>query len=431
MIFFMVFLLVLSIFNYFLFRIIRENILSTYEQSVSVEVESIALSMGNNPNEVPLTKNGQPIQIWFNSISRSQKTYQRIDFPKAYEELFLLIQDEGYSTNSPTPIILNIDEFTFAISTRETIQGTSGSVSLVLAKNNALVYAQIRTIGGWMVFANLGAAVISLILALFVSRFTLKPIQALINKAKSIKASEEMERLPVSTANDELTELSTTINQMIERIESAIKTQNQFFSSAAHELRTPLANMLAELELRISQKQRSTDRSLLESQREEVVRLKYVVQDFLLMSQLKSDTLSLHIAPLRIDDLLYDVLEKMNHSIKAAAFHLNLFIEPHMEHLQVSADKIKMESIIVNLLQNSLKYGNTSEPIKIELNTTKSVLSVSFENKIDIQKQIQSGNGLGLWICGQLSEKQGFSFIYKTENGYFKTVLSIPINAHN
>ena len=121
----------------------------------------------------------------------------------------------------------------------------------------------------------------------------------------------------------------------------------------------------------------------------------------------------------------------MNHSIKAAAFHLNLFIEPHMEHLQVSADKIKMESIIVNLLQNSLKYGNTSEPIKIELNTTKSVLSASFENKIDLQKQIQSGNGLGLWICGQLSEKQGFSFIYKTENGYFKTVLSIPINAHN
>lgn len=427
----MVFLLVLSVFNYFLFRTIRSNILETYEQSVSIEVESIAFSMREDLTEIPLTKGDQPIQVWFNSLSGSQKTYERIDFPEDYSEFFLLIQDEGYSTIGTAPTIIEIDDYTLAIATNEVLQQTSGTVSLVLAKSNLIVYAQIKTIGQWMIVANLGAAVLSLILALFVSRFTLKPIQALIDKAKSIKASEEMERLPVSPANDELTELSNTINQMIERIESSIKTQNQFFTSAAHELRTPLANMLAELELRLSQEQASGDKALLESQREEVVRLKYVVQDFLLMSQLKSDTLNLHLRPFRLDDLLYDVLEKMGHSIEASTFDVNIFIDTQTERLTMVGDSIKMESILVNLIQNALKYGDNTESIKIKIEVIKNDIIASFENKIDIQRQIQSGNKLGLWICGQLSEKQGFSFTWNSSGTHFIAQLDIPINAHS
>lgn len=427
----MVFLLVLSVFNYFLFLTIRSNIIDTYEQSVAVEVESIALSLGEEPTEIPLTKGDQPIQVWFNSLSGSQKTYERIDFPKDYSEFFLLIQDEGYSAMGSVPTIIEIDDYTLGISTKEILQQTSGTVSLVLAKSNLTIYAQIKTIGQWMIAANLGAAIISLILSLFVSRFTLKPIQALINKAQSIKASEEMERLPVSPANDELTELSTTINQMIERIESSIKTQNQFFTSAAHELRTPLANMLAELELRLSQHNASGDKDLIKSQKEEVIRLKYVVQDFLLMSQLKSDTLSLHITPFRLDDLLYDVLEKMGHSIKTSSFDINIFMDTQTERLTIIGDKIKMESILVNSIQNSLKYGDSSERIKMKVEVLNAEIKVSIGNKIDHQKQIQSGNKLGLWICGQLAEKQGFKFSWSSSGVHFNTQLEIPISAHN
>lgn len=427
----MVFLLVLSVFNYFLFTTIRSNILSTYEQSVAIEVESIALTLGEDPTQIPLTKTDQPIQVWFNSLSGSQKTYERIDFPKDYSEFFLLIQDEGYSAIGSAPMIIEIDDFTLGIATKEILRQASGTVSLVLAKSNLIVYAQIKTIGQWMIAANLGAAFLSLILALFVSRFTLKPIQALIDKAKSIKASEEMERLPVSPANDELTELSNTINQMIERIESSIKTQNQFFTSAAHELRTPLANMLAELELRLSQKQASEDKVLLESQREEVVRLKYVVQDFLLMSQLKSDTLNLHLRPFRLDDLLYDVLEKMGHSIKASAFDVNIFIDRQTDQLTMVGDSIKMESILVNLIQNALKYGDNTESIKIKVQLVKNIIITSVENKVDVQRQVLSGNKLGLWICGQLAEKQGFNFTWNSSESHFSAQLDIPISAHS
>lgn len=431
MIFFMVFLLVLSVFNYFLFSTIRSNIINTYEQGVAIEVESIALSLGEDPTEIPLTKIDQPIQVWFNSLTGSQKTYERIDFPKDLSEFFLLIQDEGYANTSSAPTIIEIDDYTLGIATKEVLRQTSGTISLVLAKSNLGVYAQIKTIGQWMIAANLGAAIISLVLALFVSRFTLRPIQALIDKAKSIKASEEMERLPVSPANDELTELSNTINLMIERIETSIKTQNQFFTSAAHELRTPLANMLAELELRLSQHRASGDKALLESQKEEVIRLKYVVQDFLLMSQLKSDTLSLHIKPFRLDDLLYDVLEKMGHSIKTSAFEVNIFIDIQTDRLTINGDKIKMESILVNLIQNALKYGDAEEPIKIKVEVLSNSLITSIGNKVDLQKQIQSGNKLGLWICGQLAEKQGFTFTWSSSADRFNAQLEIAINAHN
>ncbi len=431
MIFFMVFLLVFSVFNILLFRNIRSGLIEAFEKSVQVEAESIARPLLENPTEIPLTKEDQPIQVWFNSLMDIQKIYERIDFPKEYSEFFSAMQNEGFSNSESNSTILELDNFTFCIFNQETALSQAAMVSLVLAKDNTATYSQIQKIAQWMILANFVAAVLAMLAALSVSRFTLKPIQELILKAQSIKASEEMERLPVSKANDELTQLSQTINQMIERIESSIKSQNQFFTSAAHELRTPLANMLAELELKISENSTNQDKSLLLSQREEVVRLKYVVQDFLLMSQLKSDTIRFQKVPFRIDDLLYDILEKMNHSVKASGFEINVNIDSTAKDIDAVGDIIKMESILVNLLQNALKYGDRDESIKIRLQKDKSSNIIQFVNKIDFVKQNQSGNQLGLWICGQLSEKQGFVFSYQADNTHFHSTLEIPFNGHS
>jgi signal transduction histidine kinase len=424
--FFGVFLLVISVSNYFLFNRVRSSIIDTYHQGIKVEAESIAQSLAESPTEVPITKEDQPIQIWFKSGFESQKFYERTDFPDAYSDLFSVLQDEAYVPEMESSIILELDSFTFCLVEKQILNGQIGVVSLILAKQNQLIFAQISSIKTWMVVANIGAALLSFVVALLVASYTLRPIRQLTERTKSIKASQAMERLPVSKANDELTELAETINDMIQRIESSIQSQNQFFASAAHELRTPLANMLAELDLRLSSTEESNHEQVLSSQREEVIRLKYVVQDFLLMSQLKTETLTLHTSRFRIDELLYDVLEKMNHSIKANGFQVGISLHTNRS-MEINGDQAKTESILVNIIQNSLKYGDNSQRIEITVIEEKSVIELVLKNKIDVVRQAQSGNRLGLWICGQLAKKQGFKFNSMSNSNEFTVSLITPL----
>lgn len=423
--FFGVFLFVISVSNYFLFNQVKSSIIDTYHQGIKIEAESIAQSLAESPSSVPITKEDQPIQIWFKSGFESQKFYERTDFPASYSDLFSVLQDEAYVPEMESSIILELDSFTFCLVEKQVLNGQLGVVSLILAKQNQLIFEQIASIKTWMVVANIGAALLSFVVALFIAGYTLRPIRQITDRTKSIKASQAMERLPVSKANDELTELAETINDMIQRIESSIQSQNQFFTSAAHELRTPLANMLAELDLRLSSTEESNHEQVLSSQREEVIRLKYVVQDFLLMSQLKTETLALHTSRFRLDELLYDVLEKMNYSIKANGFQVGISLNTHRSY-EVNGDQAKTESILVNLVQNALKYGDSSQPIEIQVEEHKSAFELSITNTIDFTRQAQSGNKLGLWICGKLAEKQDFKFQNQSQASAFTATLITP-----
>lgn len=425
-VFFGVFLIVISISNYFLFYRVKSSIIDTYHQGVKAEAEGIAKGLVESPGQIPPTAEDQPIQIWFKSEFDSEKYYQRIDFPEVYPDLFSVLQEEPLLPETESSIILELDSFTFCLTEKQIVNQQFRVVSLILAKNNKPVYQQISSVRTWMIVANIGAALLSLIIALFLSQYALRPIQKIITRAKSIRASESMERLPSTKANDEISELVKTINDMISGIESSIKTQNQFFTSAAHELRTPLANMLAELDLRIEDETKAQHKELFSSQRDEVIRLKYVVQDFLLMSQLKADTLTIQSVVFRLDDLLYDVLEKMNRLITENQFDLSLNIGS-LSEVKIRGDKSKMESILVNIIQNAVKYGSNSKPIRISQDLFSSTIELTVVNQVDRKRQELSGNKLGLWICGKLAEKQGFSFYSSDENGVFTTCLSIPI----
>ena len=83
----------------------------------------------------------------------------------------------------------------------------------------------------------------------FLARASLKPIRDIVRKAETITASHIDRRLPVKNEKDELGELSTTFNALLDRLEISFNSQRMFVSNASHELRTPLAALIAELDL--------------------------------------------------------------------------------------------------------------------------------------------------------------------------------------
>ncbi|HEY0176072.1 MAG TPA: histidine kinase dimerization/phospho-acceptor domain-containing protein, partial [Pedobacter sp.] len=119
------------------------------------------------------------------------------------------------------------------------------------------------------------------------SEFTFKPVRALIKKAKGITADNLNQRLDPPKGKDEIAEISQTFNDMLDRLETAFETQNNFISNASHELRTPLTIISAEAELAVSKiadKENELQKSLITIQNE-AGRLENILSSMLSLAQ--------------------------------------------------------------------------------------------------------------------------------------------------
>lgn len=425
---FLAFILISSVLNFYLQQRIERNLIDIFNESVKIEGGVILKEINNDPASIPLTTESQPFQIWHTNTNVLELKFERADFPQELNTILpdLLRENGGLSFDKYW--VINLDGYTIFIGSSVDQNALNTMNILVLAKSSRRVNAQLSTIKQQVFISSVAAAILSFIIALFLSKSLLNPIKKLAERSKAIKPGLKMDRLPVGKSKDEINALSKTINQMIDNIESSIVNQNQFFNSAAHELRTPLSNMQSEIDLQLQQ---SPNDEVLQSLKHEVNRLKYVVQDFLLLSQLKQETLTVDFQVLRFDDLLYDVLEKMNHQITSHGLNLQLDVKEDNTDFSILADKAKTESILINLIGNATLYSDNSEALQIELWSSSDKLLVQFINYIDHHKTKNKGNELGLWICTELAKRQNFDFHFEDKKETFLVLLTIPLTSHN
>lgn len=418
----LVFIAIAFITNFLIFTYLRENLLDTHRRFLFQEATGIVNDVRVDPVQIPITDEEQLIYVWYESFSANYPVYEKSGFPI---EVLPFFQEAAVETAGVDEFefskTLTLDTVDIIMVQRALFDADNGIIRLLLTQDNQAIYTQIASIRTNLIWANVLSILLSSLLAYIVSGLSLKPIQKVIAKAQVIQASEQMERLPLPTVKDEIGQLSLTINEMIERIESSIKNQNQFFAMAAHELRTPLANMQSELEYRMSTSEKEVSPETLTSLREEVIRLKNIVQDFLLMSQLKSETLVLRKSHFRLDDLLYDTLERMRPALTKNAFELKLSIDAAPEKFALHADREKLEGVLVNLFDNARKYGSNAQPITVQLAEADNQLSLTIQNALAPNPAIlQKGMGLGLQIAQRIVEKHGFDFEKEEGDGVFK-----------
>ncbi|OEK07108.1 HAMP domain-containing sensor histidine kinase [Roseivirga misakiensis] len=423
--FFGVFVLISTITGILLYLFIQSTLEKTHIQSSFLEARSILEDTEFDPIQIPITDTDQWIYIWFQSANEQQEIYQKSGFPFD-ANLLLDFNDQSFMLEEVEGNVSFLsDTVTYVLARKQVTSGENGTLNLVLAKNNDEFKQQLTRVKGNMVLANLLAIALSLSLAYFLSGYSLKPIKAIIAKAQEVKAGTKMARLPVADSGDEIAQLSNTMNAMIARIEASINDQNRFFSSAAHELRTPLANMLSEIEYRMSKKGQ-VDNESLDSIRDEVVRLKVVVQDFLLVSQLKNETLELRKRSIRLDDIVYDVLEKSRPTLRKSGYEIKVSLPKELT--KVELDSEKMESLILNLIDNAQKYGDNAEPIIIKIEESTDKLSLEVQNNISDQDVVK-GSNLGLWVCQRIAELHGFTLSTASNAGKFTVSLILQKRA--
>lgn len=426
-----IFLCISFVLNLLLYTTLSKSLEIAFQSNILLEANGVLVQLRDDYLQIPVTNADQPIQIWLGSSGSATKFYERTDFPDGYDDLLPLVIDQFYTQENKNKFTIESDSLTFGFVRNPSETAPDSDIIVVLSKNNREHKEQLSALKNRIILSTTSACLISLALSLLFAQISLKPINLLIEKAKSIKPSTKMDRLPESKTGDELSQLSQTFNQMIDRIEEGIQNQSRFFNSASHELRTPLANMQAELELELDNLKKKKAESTLRSIQQEVTRMQLIVSDFLMLAQLEAESISTSKETLRIDDLIYDMIDKTKYMRDNSGATLKLKIDHRIESFKFLGDKAKMESLFSNLLINAYKFGDNSESISMNLHSGEGSLTLSIVNNISRKNQQMKGNGLGLWLCKKISEIHGFHLSTKQSSDRFSVELTIPTNAHN
>jgi heavy metal sensor kinase len=197
-------------------------------------------------------------------------------------------------------------------------------------------------------------------------RGALRPVDEIRQKAARITSRNLSERLPVLHTGDELERLATDLNHMIERLEESFHQINRFSADASHELRTPLTVLQGELEA-IAQKGQTLPedvRDTIGSALEETHRLAKIVESLLAISRLEAG--EARVQPVRLDlaELARTTTDHMK--LLAEEKHISMTCDG-TDPVEVEADPSRIKQVVVNLLDNAIKYTPEGGEVSISV----------------------------------------------------------------
>jgi heavy metal sensor kinase len=266
------------------------------------------------------------------------------------------------------------------------------------------------------------AILLALVGGYLLARYSLRQVDVITASAQDITAHNLSMRLPMPAVNDEIGRLTTTLNEMIERLESGFAQIRQFTSDASHELRTPLAIMMGELELMLRRDHTVDEYQIaIASALEEVGRLTTVVTSLLEISRAESGQVKLNVTTVNISKIASDVCEDCEFIAEEKDIKLKAEIQPYVN---LTGDAGRLHQLLLNVIDNAIKYtqpgGEVGVKLTIENTDTKVVVT---DNGIGISeddiphifdrfyradksrtRDEAQGNGLGLSIVKWIVE---------------------------
>ena len=255
-----------------------------------------------------------------------------------------------------------------------------------------------------------------------VATAALRPVTAMRTEAGEISRLESGRRLPVPPGGDELAELGTTLNEMLERLERSAKRERGFVASASHELRTPLALLKAELELALREGRTAEElREAVASAAGESDRLVQLAEDLLVLARADEDRLPVRPERLDAGELLASTARRFQ--ARAAESGRELRVQPS-RGLTVHADRLRAEQALANLVDNALRHGDGTVELHAEATGDGVRLHVldrgsGFDSSLDglaferftrgDRARSRGGTGLGLAIVDVVARSHGRS----------------------
>jgi two-component system OmpR family sensor kinase len=273
-----------------------------------------------------------------------------------------------------------------------------------------------------LLFASLGGY--------FLARKSLAPVVEMGARAARIGASNLNERLPVPNPRNELGRLAQIFNELLARLDLSFEQQRRFMADASHELRTPVAIVCGESEVALSQGQRSAEeyRESLSILNDEGRRLTRIVEDLFTLARADAGQYLFDPAAFYLDETVGECVRAVRSL--AARRELDLQYRHAEEELLFRGDEGLIRRMVLNLLDNAIKYTPAGGHVLVELGRVDSTYAIRitdtgrgipaeaqphiFERFYRVDKARSrnggaggSGAGLGLSIASWIAEMHG------------------------
>jgi hypothetical protein len=284
----------------------------------------------------------------------------------------------------------------------------------------AQALARVRT---ELLFASAITVLLATLGAWALGRAALAPVERMRRSASGISTHGDRGRITVPNSRDELAALGTTLNQMLDRLQTSLVRQRQLVADAGHELRTPLAVLRTELEL-ASRPGRAEDelRAAIAAAAQETDRLAHLAEDLLLLAGRDERGLGISVRPIPLAELLEAVAGTWTARAAAAGVSVTATADPGL----VDVDPDRLRQALDNLLANALRVtppggqvhvAGTIGPdhVQVEVADTGPGFPAAFLPRAferfsrpdDARSPDAGGAGLGLSIVAAVAEAHG------------------------
>jgi two-component system, OmpR family, heavy metal sensor histidine kinase CusS len=207
--------------------------------------------------------------------------------------------------------------------------------------------------------------IIAVFFGYFITRRGLRRLYELTKTTKKITVKSLHQRIDAQSWPKELRKLGGAFNGMLNRIENAFSNLTQFSADLAHELRTPINNMLGETEIALSNNQDNKELApLLISNIEELHRLSKIIENILFLAHAENPQLELK----KQDLLLADEVNLICEYYQPLADDKNITITVNGA-ATVNANQVMIRRALSNLLSNALKYSPPDSSITFNIET--------------------------------------------------------------
>ena len=241
----------------------------------------------------------------------------------------------------------------------------------------------------------------------------LRPVELMRTEVANITGRKLDRRVPTPPNRDEVARLGHTLNDMLDRLQVSSEAQRRFVADASHELRTPIANIRAALEVATAHPELADWPTIAQDVLHQDARMEHLTADLLLLARADAGALTLRLRPVELSGLVTDELSR------AVPDHLSLIAAAPLPEVTIAADGDQLGRVLTNLVDNALRHANHTVAVGLTVDEHWVEISVSddgpgiapqdrlaifdpFVRLDDHRARSQGGAGLGLTIAHQL-----------------------------
>ncbi|WDL98803.1 ATP-binding protein [Alicyclobacillus sp. ALC3] len=327
------------------------------------------------------------------------------------------------------------------------IQGQGGESGAVLIfRPEGAVQAAFRHVTWLLLVAGVGGVLVALGLVVILSRRIANPLQRMALAAKTMTGGDYSARVPV-IGQDEVGTLGEAINELAVNLNRLDTSRKVFLSDVAHELRTPMTYIRGYSQVLNDGLANSEEdwHQYVQIIHDESTRLETLVNDLFVLAQADSHALAIDKQATDMGVVTSGVVDRMRHRAEEKGINLSCTLSPIPN---VSADRARMEQVLVNLLDNAIRYtpagGSVRVSVKqigkwVELDVSDTGIGIPqnelphiWERMYRVEKsraRVSGGSGLGLAIVKHIVEAHdGHVSAASEENQGTTITVQLPLD---